>query len=41
MLCQTKAQRLSTAHDTLLGLPGVVIERVDRKKIIHVWAKPS
>ena len=27
--------------DSILGLPGLVIERVDRKKGIHVWAKPT
>jgi len=27
--------------DSILGLPGVVIERVDRQRRIHVWAKPT
>jgi len=27
--------------DSILGLPGVVIQRVERKKSIHVWARPS
>ena len=26
--------------DSILGLSGVVVERVERKKNIHVWAKP-
>jgi transposase len=27
--------------DSILGLSGVVVQRVERKKNIHVWAKPS
>ena len=27
--------------DSILGLPGVAIVRVDRKRGIHVWAKPT
>ena len=27
--------------DSILGLPGLAIERVDRKLGIHVWAKPT
>jgi hypothetical protein len=27
--------------DSILGLSGVVTQRVERKKNIHVWAKPS
>ena len=27
--------------DSILGLPGVVIQRVERRKSIHVWARPS
>ncbi len=28
-------------NHSILGLPGVVIERVDRRRDIHVWAKPT
>ena len=27
--------------DSILGLPGLAVQRVDRKLGIHVWAKPS
>jgi len=27
--------------DSILGLPGVVIQRVERAKLIHVWGKPA
>lgn len=27
--------------DSILGLPGLVIDRVDRKRGIHVWARPA
>ena len=27
--------------DSILGLPGLAVQHVDRKKGIHVWAKPS
>lgn len=28
-------------NHSILGLPDLVVERVDRRRDIHVWAKPA